>query len=91
MQKAFLTLATGGPHGYSGKSMKEAHRGRGITQYEFDQVAKHVIASMNELGVDEMLVSKVVEALLGLKDDIIDPPIDNPSGVKFEYNPSKLD
>lgn len=25
MQKAFLTMATGGPSNYTGKSMKEAH------------------------------------------------------------------
>ena len=46
MQKKFLTMATGGPNEYDGKSMKDAHKGRGIEDLEFDLVCKHVITSM---------------------------------------------
>ncbi len=43
MQKAFLTFATGGPSDYHGKNMKDAHKGRGIQNKEFDLVCAHVV------------------------------------------------
>lgn len=51
MQRAFLTMATGGPSAYTGKDMKAAHKGRGIGGKEFDLVAGHVVSTMKELGV----------------------------------------
>ena len=51
MQRQFLTYATGGSSTYNGKSMHKAHAGRGIGEKEFNLVAKHVISTMDDLGV----------------------------------------
>ena len=64
MQESFLTMATGGPSNYTGKSMKDAHQGRGISNAEFDKVFGHVVETMKELGVSDDLIGEV-GALLG--------------------------
>ena len=46
MQRLFLTMATGGPSEYNGKSMKDAHKGRGIEEKEFNLVFGHVVSTM---------------------------------------------
>jgi hemoglobin len=66
-QKAFLTMATGGPNEYHGKDMKKAHEGRGIGNKEFDLVCGHVISTMKELGVPEALIDEVCALLLPLR------------------------
>ena len=66
-QKAFLTMATGGPNEYVGKDMKKAHEGRGIGNREFDLVCGHVISTMKELGVPENLIDEVCALLLPLR------------------------
>ena len=55
MQRQFLTYATGGSTEYKGKGMKDVHKGRGITDKEFDLVFKHVVNAMKELNVPEDL------------------------------------
>ena len=56
MQKKFLTTATGGPQAYDGKNMKDAHKGRGISDKEFGLVAGHVVKTMKDLNVTEALI-----------------------------------
>lgn len=67
MQFDYLTQLTGGPQKYRGKSMIDAHKGRGIQDKEFGLVATHVLNSMKELGVPDDLVNEVMGALSGLK------------------------
>ena len=69
MQAKFLTLATGGPSEYDGKSMKEAHQGRGIGNKEFDIVCGHVVSTMKELGVSDDLINETASLLLPLRPD----------------------
>ena len=72
MQKAFLTMATGGPSEYQGKDMKKAHEGRGIGNKEFDIVCGHVVSTMKELGVSEALIDEVCALLLPLRSECTD-------------------
>ena len=69
MQVQFLTMATGGPSQYTGKSMAEAHKGRGIQSKDFDLVCGHVLSTMRELGVSEPLINETTDILLPLRDD----------------------
>ena len=69
MQVKFLTMATGGPSEYSGKSMAEAHKGRGIQSKDFDSVCGHVVSTMKELGVSEALINETAGLLLPLRAD----------------------
>jgi hemoglobin len=69
MQRKFLTFATGGPSEYDGKSMADAHKGRGIKDKEFDIVCGHVVSTMKELGVSEALINETAALLLPLRPD----------------------
>ena len=69
MQRKFLTLATGGPSNYDGKNMKDAHKGRGIANKEFDLVFGHVVSTMVELGVSQELIGEVGALLEPLRAD----------------------
>jgi truncated hemoglobin YjbI len=46
-QAEFFAAALGGPHAYTGATMREAHRGRGIGQDHFDLAAGHLIAALS--------------------------------------------
>ena len=69
MQVKFLTMATGGPSEYDGKSMAEAHKGRGIQSKDFDSVCGHVVSTMKDLGVSEALINETAGLLLPLRAD----------------------
>jgi hemoglobin len=56
MQFAFLSQVTGGPQAYTGRSMKDVHKGRGIQEKEFGLVAGHVVSTMNELKFPQELI-----------------------------------
>lgn len=51
--------------------MKDAHKGRGIQNVEFDKVAHHVITTMEELGVPTDLIREVGELLETTRGDIV--------------------
>jgi hemoglobin len=72
MQAHFLTFATGGSADYHGKNMKDAHKGRGIHNKEFDLVCFHVVNTMKELGVSEELINETASLLLPLRGDTIE-------------------
>ena len=69
MQKKFLTMATGGPSEYDGKSMVASHKGRGIQNKDFDIVCGHVVSTMKELGVSDELINETAGLLLPLRAD----------------------
>lgn len=64
-----MTFATGGPEAYTGRSMRDSHRGRGIQDPDFDRVAGHVVTTMKELGVSEDLIKEVVALLETVRPD----------------------
>ena len=69
MLTKFFVTALGGPKLYDGKTMKEAHKGRGITKQHFDLVCGHVVTALKQLKVDEGLIGEVGAALAPLVDD----------------------
>ncbi|MFC4990478.1 group I truncated hemoglobin [Saliphagus infecundisoli] len=63
-QVQFISAVTGGPVEYSGDDMREAHKGMGITDTEFNVVAEHLNTALAENGVsdeDRELVLETVE------------------------------
>ncbi|HVV09946.1 group 1 truncated hemoglobin [Amycolatopsis sp.] len=71
MQVEFFAAALGGPPEYSGRSMKEVHRGRGIGQHEFDLVAKHLTESLQAAGVPQDIVDAIISAVAPLSKEIV--------------------
>ena len=70
-QVEFFGAALGGPDPYSGQTMKDVHRGRGIAQEHFDLVAKHLIDTLNAAGVPAGTVDEIIGAIAPLADDIV--------------------
>ncbi|GDX85088.1 group 1 truncated hemoglobin [Methylococcaceae bacterium] len=61
-QKAFLTMAFGGPNNYSGKDMRDAHAKfvkMGLDDSHFDAVVEKLAETLIELGVSQELIAQV--------------------------------
>lgn len=70
-QKAFLTMAFGGPNSYSGKDMREAHKHMNLTEVHFDAVVENLAGTLTELGVKEEDINEIAGIALSVKDDIL--------------------
>ncbi len=74
-QKAFLTMAFGGPHNYTGKDMREGHRHlikMGLNDTHFDHILMHLRATLAELGVGDDLIREVIAIAESTRDDVLD-------------------
>ncbi len=70
-QKAFLTMAFGGPNNYTGKDMREAHKHMNLTEEHFTAVAEALVGTLEELSVPQDLIDEVVAIALSVKDDVL--------------------
>lgn len=73
-QKAFLTFAFGGPNNYSGKDMREAHKGlvdRGMNESHFNAVAGHLQDTLSELNVPSEVAGEVMSIAGSTKADVL--------------------
>ncbi|MFL0810186.1 MAG: group 1 truncated hemoglobin [Agarilytica sp.] len=70
-QKAFLTMAFGGPNSYTGKDMREAHKHMNLTEEHFNAVAECLVGTLKELKVGEDDINEVVNVALSVKDDVL--------------------
>lgn len=72
-QKAFLTMAFGGPNNYSARNMKEAHAHlQGLNDAHFDAIVENLGGTLKDIGVADDLIGEVAavaettrEAVLG--------------------------
>ena len=74
MQKAFLTVAFGGPNNYSGRGMREAHKkavSDGLNETHFDKVVGHLATTLTELGVSDADIQEVAAVAGTVKDDVL--------------------
>ncbi|MGD8484670.1 MAG: group 1 truncated hemoglobin [Thioalkalispiraceae bacterium] len=73
-QKAFLTMAFGGPNNYSGADMRQAHAPlveKGLNEDHFNAVATHLQATLEELDVPADLVGEVMSIAASTHDDVL--------------------
>lgn len=70
-QVAMLSQATGGPKEYSGAEMGAAHAGLAVTDDAFTAVVGHLVATLEDLGVQQAEVDEVVAALAPLRPAIV--------------------
>lgn len=74
-QKAFLTMAFGGPNTYSGADMRQAHahlvKNLGLTDVHFDAVLEHLTATLRELNVQQNLIDQVATIAEGTRKDVL--------------------
>ncbi len=73
-QKAFLTMAFGGPNEYSGQDLREAHAPlveRGLDDAHFDAVAGHLQDTLKEMEVADDLIGEVIAIAASTRDEVL--------------------
>jgi len=70
-QKAFLTMAFGGPNSYTGKDMREAHAHMNLTEEHFTAVAESLIATLEELNVPQEHIDSIIAIAVSVKADVL--------------------
>lgn len=73
-QKAFLTLAFGGPNNYTGEDMRKGHAHlveRGLDDSHFDAVMEHIGATLTELNVPGELIAEAAAIAESTRNDVL--------------------
>lgn len=73
-QKAFLTMAFGGPNEYTGKDLRNAHAplvAKGLDESHFVAVAENLQATLDELGVAPEISTEVMQIAGSTQDDVL--------------------
>jgi len=63
--------ATGGPCKYTGRDMKSAHQGMGITNADFDALVGDLVASLDKFKVGEREQQELLAALGPMRKNIV--------------------
>jgi hemoglobin len=69
-----MTWAFGGPAEYKGRDLREAHGAlvkRGLSDSHFDAVAKHLSATLEELGVEKQLINEALAIVGGTRPEVL--------------------
>ncbi len=73
-QKAFLTMAFGGPHNYSGKDMRQGHAHlvkMGLNDSHVDAIIEILGQTLREMGVGENLIQQVASIAESTRKDVL--------------------
>ena len=73
-QRAFLTMAFGGPAQYSGKDLRTGHAHlvkRGLNDTHFDAVAQRLQETLQELGVGAAEISEVMQIAGSVRGEVL--------------------
>ncbi|CAA9891505.1 Group 1 truncated hemoglobin GlbN [Candidatus Methylobacter favarea] len=73
-QKAFLTMAFGGPNNYTGTDMRNAHARfikMGLDDSHFDAVMENLGATLEELDVPQELIAEVAAIAESTRNDVL--------------------
>lgn len=73
-QKAFLTMAFGGPHNYTGEDMRRGHAhlvAQGLNDSHFDAVMEHIGATLAELNVPANLIAQAAAIAESTRNDVL--------------------
>ena len=73
-QKAFLTMAFGGPHNYTGEDMRNGHAHlvkQGLNDSHFDAVMENLGATLQELNVPGDLIQEAAAIAESTRNDVL--------------------
>lgn len=71
-QVLLVTKVLGGPNGYDGRPLDEAHDGLGITSEDFAAVVGHLAAAMKDAGVPDEIIARAGAAVVATEPDIVE-------------------
>lgn len=69
-----ICQAGGGPCKYTGKSMKEAHQGMGVSAADFNALVEDLVKALDKLKVGEKEKNELLSVLGPMKSDIVEKP-----------------
>ncbi len=73
-QKAFLTMAFGGPNNYTGEDMRKGHAHlveKGLNDSHFDAVMENLAATLKELNVPDDLIAEAAAIAESTRKDVL--------------------
>lgn len=73
-QIAFMTMAFGGPHGYTGRSLRASHAplvARGLGDAHFDAIGLHLGSTLAELGVAAPVTAEILAIVETTRKDVL--------------------
>jgi hemoglobin len=73
-QKAFLTMAFGGPHNYTGKDMRAGHArlvAMGLNDSHVDAIIELLGGTLKEMGVADALIQQVAAIAESTRKDVL--------------------
>lgn len=73
-QKAFLIMAFGGPHNYTGADMRRGHAhlvAKGLNDSHFDAVMENLGATLKELNVPDNLIAQAAAIAESTRKDVL--------------------
>ena len=74
-QISFMSWAFGGPERYKARDVRQAHatlvRDRGLSDVHFDAVARHLKATLEELGIEQSLVQEALAIVGSTRNDVL--------------------
>ncbi len=66
-----ICQASGGPCKYTGKDMKSAHAGMGVTSADFNALVEDLVGALDKFKVGEKEKGELLGALGPMKSDIV--------------------
>lgn len=73
-QKAFLTMAFGGPVNYTGQDLRNGHAHlvkKGLNEGHFNAVGEALLGTLQELNVPQPLIDQVMAIAVAAKSDVL--------------------
>jgi hemoglobin len=67
-----ICQATGGPCRYTGRSMKEAHMGMGLTNADFDALVEDLVKALDKFNVPAQEKNELLGLLGPMRPDIVE-------------------
>jgi hemoglobin len=68
---AFLEAGSGGPAAYSGRNMRDTHRGMNINEVEYVAVIDDILSVLQKHDIDQQTQKDVLAIAYSLKQDIL--------------------
>ena len=67
-----VTMATGGPATYRGRSMPDTHRGMGVTAGEFEALVEDLVATLDKFAVPAAEQQELIGILAPIRSDVVE-------------------
>lgn len=71
MQRQLFGIAIGAPLEYSGRSLSEIHKGRGIKREDISVFTDHLMATLGEIGISESDANRFVSRIAMYVDEVL--------------------